>query len=759
MMLRTPPPRKRRLEEASIDAPASSSGVIVAAAATPDSDRRLVIYEDPPEEEHLPASECEQMMCTYQCRQMVKAEFFDALDTAEKQVCEYQSKTEALSSDLSKSESERKRYHDRLRYVEQELAAAKGREKALQDQLLKEVGESQERHQKQAKHCSELEVKLKKEMEMRKIAESSAFTSQEKAQNLEEKLQSLSESTEREKNRLQKELAHLQNESELSVSRLYIDLERVRCTADNAEKESDLLMKQLEDLRRQLNECLQRKSEAERGLSSSDAVIFHDTSSSDDHVLVKHLQEELRNYEAEVQEARKLKNFHVNNELLKEKLLDEKGRRERAEAELSTLQDIQINAKKMEDELISWKSLINEIPGVSSYGDIPKKFASLQKEVIENMMKVGELSARLKELEVGLEASELAKQHAETESALAKKNAEELNVEVNRLEMMLSSVTEERDRLCKDALTSNKHKTGEAQIETTKETLIKVISFPVVDLFLNVIHHAKLFIILEPQELESSLARKEFLIRELESSLHEQKEVINHQRGELNIFHEKINIEAKRVKSLEREADRLRSEISLLESKVGHGDYSTSNTKVLRMVNTLAVEGEAKHTIEALQAELQKTQAKLQAVEDLKGQSDAGDLIDSSISEKLAQLKGQIATLEKREERYKAVFAEKISVFRRACCSLFGYKIVMDDHQRPNGIPVTHFTLQSIYAQTDDEKLEYEYESGNMNIIINEYASQREILQQIEIFIRKMNSIPAFMANLTMESFNKRTLS
>ncbi|KAK1288195.1 hypothetical protein QJS10_CPB19g00093 [Acorus calamus] len=70
-----------------------------------------------------------------------------------------------------------------------------------------------------------------------------------------------------------------------------------------------------------------------------------------------------------------------------------------------------------------------------------------------------------------------------------------------------------------------------------------------------------------------------------------------------------------------------------------------------------------------------------------------------------------------------------------------------------------HFTLQSIYAQTDDEKLEYEYESGNMNIIINEYASQREILQQVEIFIRKMNSILAFMANLNRESFNKRRLS
>jgi len=39
------------------------------------------------------------------------------------------------------------------------------------------------------------------------------------------------------------------------------------------------------------------------------------------------------------------------------------------------------------------------------------------------------------------------------------------------------------------------------------------------------------------------------------------------------------------------------------------------------MVNTLAVDNEAKHTIEVLRAELQKTQAKLQAVEELKGQS------------------------------------------------------------------------------------------------------------------------------------------
>lgn len=43
----------------------------------------------------------------------------------------------------------------------------------------------------------------------------------------------------------------------------------------------------------------------------------------------------------------------------------------------------------------------------------------------------------------------------------------------------------------------------------------------------------------------------------------------------------------------------------------------------------------------------------------------------------------------------------------------------MDDQKRPDGIPVTRFTLQSIYAQSDDEKLDFEYESGTMNIIVS----------------------------------------
>ncbi|XP_024023565.1 mitotic spindle checkpoint protein MAD1 isoform X2 [Morus notabilis] len=737
MLIRTPPPKRPRaaaMETGATGSPPPAAGsdrtlVIYEdpLSATPPpaagSDRTLVIYEDPPSATppQLDSSSSHQMLCTYQCRQLVKADFLVALSSAEKEARDCQSSLEAMNEKFSK--------------VEQELAAAKGREQSLQEQLLKDVTDSQERFRKQIESYSKLEVKLQSEMNLRMKAESSAASAEEDVGILKEKLSHLSESTGRGRRCLESEIEQLKGDSKLSATRISAELERMEFRANNAEKESQLLKEQLEDSQKQFKECLHLKGELEKKLSS---FTFQEVTPSptESHILVKHLQEELRNYEAEVREARKLKSSHENIELLKEKLLEEKGRRERAESELSKLQEIQLSMKKLEDELSFWKLVTKDIPGVSCSEDLPVKFAALQREVIDGTMKVGEVNARLKQLEVALDSAQIDKQKAEAEAALAKEKAEVLKSEVKQIQTMLTMVTDERDNLRNIVNELKKSNSGEAGNQEASGTGTLI------------------------QGLESCIEKKECYIKELETSLSVQKEANNCQYEEVKLLNERLNNEAKRIKSLERENDRLRSEISLLESKLGHGDFSAANTKVLRMVNTLAVDNEAKQTIEALRTELQKTKERLQAVEELKSQSgDSGKLVDSYISGKITQLKEQIATLEKREERYKTVFADRISVFRRACCEIFGYKIVMDDQQRPNGIPVTRFTLQSIYAQSDDEKLEFEYESGNTNILANSYSSQREISQQVEIYIRKLNSIPAFTANLTVESFNRRTLS
>jgi mitotic spindle assembly checkpoint protein MAD1 len=65
--------------------------------------------------------------------------------------------------------------------------------------------------------------------------------------------------------------------------------------------------------------------------------------------------------------------------------------------------------------------------------------------------------------------------------------------------------------------------------------------------------------------------KKDDCIKELESTLHELRVVNNRQHEEIKILNEKLHNEARRIKSLERESDRFRSEISLLEAKVSAG--------------------------------------------------------------------------------------------------------------------------------------------------------------------------------------------
>lgn len=77
-----------------------------------------------------------------------------------------------------------------------------------------------------------------------------------------------------------------------------------------------------------------------------------------------------------------------------------------------------------------------------------------------------------------------------------------------------------------------------------------------------------LLLVLKGQELESSLVKRDARVTELENNLWEQKEVNSRQHNEIKLLTERLNNEARRIKSLEREGDRLRSEISILESKV-----------------------------------------------------------------------------------------------------------------------------------------------------------------------------------------------
>jgi len=60
------------------------------------------------------------------------------------------------------------------------------------------------------------------------------------------------------------------------------------------------------------------------------------------------------------------------------------------------------------------------------------------REVIYSTQKEGEITARLKQMEVALDAIEIGKKNAEAEAALAKEKAEVLISEIKRIELMVS---------------------------------------------------------------------------------------------------------------------------------------------------------------------------------------------------------------------------------------------------------------------------------------------------------------------------------
>lgn len=50
----------------------------------------------------------------------------------------------------------------------------------------------------------------------------------------------------------------------------------------------------------------------------------------------------------------------------------------KVEMELLKLEEVQLNARRLEDELISWKSVLREILDVSNFNDVLVKFVALQ---------------------------------------------------------------------------------------------------------------------------------------------------------------------------------------------------------------------------------------------------------------------------------------------------------------------------------------------------------------------------------------------
>jgi len=90
----------------------------------------------------------------------------------------------------------------------------------------------------------------------------------------------------------------------------------------------------------------------------------------------------------------------------------------------------------------------------------------------------------------------------------------------------------------------------------------------------------------------------------------------------------------------------------------------------------------------------------------------------------------------------------KIEEFRLACYNLFGYKMQVSGAK---------YTLSSMYADREEDVLCFgRNESGGMELLETPYCARLQ--EELDQFLRKWNSIPALLAHITSDNFQKTTV-
>jgi len=393
-------------------------------------------------------SDNSSLCCTYKCRNLVKAEFLELLEQREKQVVELETALKSLQASLAAAEAGKALAVRQNKSLELSMAAASSRESSLHSQRIHESDRADELLRTQLKRCYELQAKLQGEMEQKAEAEAAARVAEAQVKKIKDERDREQHNAAREIVQLKMELDRLRRDSNDTLSRIKAENATTIGQAYTAAEEVEVLESQLEEQQRLFAKSLEEKCELEYKLANAMSQLAERaTGPAEADTIIRHLRHELSQCTADVEEARKLKQIHVNAALLKEQLMSEKARADRAEASLAEIADIQVRLKELELELQAWRDMVGQIPGVEGRDDVLRKLRELQREVMSAMAKTGEVTAQVKELQTALEKTEGERQKAVVHGVALQEETTEAMLKIKRLESKVALLTKERDCL------------------------------------------------------------------------------------------------------------------------------------------------------------------------------------------------------------------------------------------------------------------------------------------------------------------------
>ena len=119
----------------------------------------------------------------------------------------------------------------------------------------------------------------------------------------------------------------------------------------------------------------------------------------------------------------------------------------------------------------------------------------------------------------------------------------------------------------------------------------------------------------------------------------------------------------------------------------------------------------------------------------------------------------QVVELEKLKTRLQQVFASHINKFREACYLLFGYRIEFAaEASSLNSAGSSTIILKP--QRSDNKKAEFIFKMSKSlkEVILHQTDFTRQQLKtEVQTFLERYKSAPAFLANYTIEMFQKDT--
>ncbi|XP_055605609.1 mitotic spindle assembly checkpoint protein MAD1 [Uranotaenia lowii] len=212
------------------------------------------------------------------------------------------------------------------------------------------------------------------------------------------------------------------------------------------------------------------------------------------------------------------------------------------------------------------------------------------------------------------------------------------------------------------------------------------------------------------------------------------------------------------IDTLQLENERLKkrkNELELeLENVTLRAEINRDRYKVMQYSESPANEAYESHhnEIEKLQAEIERLKIRNRKLEEGNEELTCR-LNDSNMTMNVMEvntLKAQIQSLEAKNQHIKEVYKSASNEFREVCYLLFGYRV--------DRVGNTNYRISSMYAESEEEYLNFRLNENGMVLNMLETAYSESITDMVTSHLGTHGSLPAFLSTLTLDLFNRTTL-